>query len=89
MIYLSIIKSSSLNYFYNTTFLNENGIETKIHYPLPVHLQKAAKVLGYQKGDFPVCESDCEQIITLPAHQHMSEQEIDYVIERVRNFYGQ
>ncbi len=69
-------------------YLNQNGIEAKIHYPIPVHLQPAAKHLGYKPGDFPVCEADCKNIITLPAHQHLTDDEIDYTIHHVRAFYG-
>jgi aminotransferase EvaB len=68
-------------------YLQQNGIDARIHYPIPVHLQKAAQHLGYKKGDFPVSERDSEQIITLPAHQHLTESEMDYVIEKVRGFY--
>jgi dTDP-4-amino-4,6-dideoxygalactose transaminase len=67
--------------------LIEKGIQAKIHYPIPLHLQKAAEVLGYKKGDFPVCEDHCCSIITLPVHQHLTEDEIDYVIDQVRAFY--
>jgi dTDP-4-amino-4,6-dideoxygalactose transaminase len=68
--------------------LQKQGVEAKIHYPIPVHLQKAAADLGYKRGDFPVCELDCDRIITLPAHQHLSNAEIDYTIQKVREFYG-
>ena len=69
-------------------FLNERGVEAKIHYPIPVHLQKAAAHLGYKEGDFPTCEDDCRNIITLPAHQHLTEEETLHVIDTVRLFYG-
>ena len=68
-------------------YLNEQGIEAKIHYPKPVHLQKGAAFLGYEKGSFPKCESDCHQIITLPGHQHLTVDELSYMIETVRDFY--
>ena len=68
-------------------YLNSKGVEARIHYPIPVHLQKAARHLGYQPGDFPKCEADCKQIITLPVHQHLTPQEIDYAIEQVHVFY--
>jgi aminotransferase EvaB len=70
-------------------YLNKSSVEAKIHYPIPVHLQKAAQYLGYQEGDFPVCEEDSRIIITLPAHQHLTDDEIDYTIQRVRSFYRQ
>lgn len=67
--------------------LEENGVEAKVHYPIPVHLQPAAQNLGYKKGDFPKCEEDCKNILTLPAHQHLTTEEIDYTIEKVRSFF--
>jgi dTDP-4-amino-4,6-dideoxygalactose transaminase len=68
--------------------LQRAGVEAKIHYPIPVHLQQAARHLGYKEGDFPVSERDARCIITLPAHQHLTEEELDYTIEQVRAFYG-
>jgi dTDP-3-amino-2,3,6-trideoxy-4-keto-D-glucose/dTDP-3-amino-3,4,6-trideoxy-alpha-D-glucose/dTDP-2,6-dideoxy-D-kanosamine transaminase len=69
------------------SFLINRGIEAKIHYPKPVHLQGAGRSLGYKKGDFPVSERDSEQIITLPAHQHLTDSEVDYTIQCIREFY--
>jgi aminotransferase EvaB len=69
-------------------FLQERGVEAKVHYPVPVHLQPAAKDLGYHAGDFPVCEQQARDIITLPAHQFLTDAELDHVIEQVRRFYG-
>ena len=70
------------------SYLHGNGIEAKIHYPRPIHLQPAAAMLGYGLGSFPKAEEDCRKIITLPAHQHLTEGEINYTIEMVRKFYG-
>ena len=69
------------------THLNANGVEAKVHYPIPMHLQVAARGLGYKEGDFPVCEADSQSILTLPAHQHLTSEEIEYTIEQVRSFY--
>jgi len=69
------------------TYLNKQGVEAKIHYPIPVHLQEAARYLGYKEGDFPDAENDAKSVITLPAHQHLTEEEINYTIEKVRDFY--
>jgi dTDP-4-amino-4,6-dideoxygalactose transaminase len=68
-------------------FLNGQGVEAKIHYPVPVHLQPAARHLGYGPGSFPVCEDDCRNIITLPAHPYLRDEEVEYVIDQVRSFY--
>ena len=67
--------------------LLETGVRAKIHYPVPMHLQPAAAFLGYKSGDFPVCEDQCRNIITLPVHQHLTEDEISYTIEQIRRFY--
>ncbi len=68
-------------------YLIEHGVEAKVHYPIPLHLQEAARSLGYKEGDFPVCEHDSRTIISLPCHQHLTLGEIDYVCQRVRSFY--
>jgi dTDP-4-amino-4,6-dideoxygalactose transaminase len=69
-------------------FLVDAGVEAKIHYPIPVHLQAAARDLGYGVGDFPSAERDAATVITLPAHPYLTDDEIDYTIDRVRTFYG-
>ena len=67
--------------------LLQNGVEAKVHYPTPLHLQKASVYLGYKAGDFPVCEEHCRTILTLPVHQHLTADQIDYTIDQVRSFY--
>ena len=52
-----------------------------------LHLQSAAAMLGYGIGSFPKAEADCQKIITLPAHQHLTDGEINYTVEMVRKFY--
>ena len=69
------------------SYLIENGIEAKVHYPIPLHLQEAAHSLGYKEGDFPVAEAQCKSIITLPVHQHLTYEQVDYVIEKIRQFF--
>jgi len=68
-------------------YLTHNGIEAKVHYPIPIHLQQASRYLGYNEGDFPVCEAQAKSIITLPVHQHLTDDEITYVIDNIRKFY--
>jgi dTDP-4-amino-4,6-dideoxygalactose transaminase len=68
-------------------FLNENGIGTVIHYPIPPHLQDAYFELGFKKGDFPIAEEIAETCLSLPLHQEMTNQEIEYVIETVKKFF--
>lgn len=69
-------------------YLIDRGIEAKIHYPVPIHLQNAARDLGYKQGDFPVCEQQADSILTLPAHQHISEEQINYMLSTIRDFYS-
>ncbi len=69
-------------------FLTENGVETKVHYPVPIHLQKPYTELGYKKGDFPKCEAQAEKILSLPIHQYLSELQIRYTANLIRKFYS-
>jgi dTDP-4-amino-4,6-dideoxygalactose transaminase len=68
-------------------FLLNQGIDTKIHYPIPIHLQKAAEGLGYKRGSLPVTEKQADQILSLPVNQYLTREQIDYVIDRIRVFF--
>lgn len=68
-------------------YLDSKEIECKVHYPIPLHLQAAAADLGHKRGDFPVCERQANEMITIPAHQHISAGQIDYVLEAIHSFY--
>lgn len=67
-------------------YLNTKGIETAVHYPVPIHLQPAYKSLGHQKGDFPVAESLAKRILSLPIGPHLSDDQIEMVITSCNNF---
>ncbi len=66
-------------------YLEGKGIQTLIHYPLPVHLQKAYSDLGYKTGDFPVAEKACDQLLSLPLYPEMTETQVDEVAGAVRD----
>ena len=68
-------------------YLAKQGIGTAIHYPIPIHLQPAAKSLGHRQGDFPVTERQAQRILTLPVNQFMTEADLDYVAEAVNRFH--
>jgi len=70
-------------------YLDEKGIETKIHYPVPIHLQPAARELGYKAGDFPECEKQAREILSLPIREELSEAEIHEVCDAVEAFFDQ
>jgi dTDP-4-amino-4,6-dideoxygalactose transaminase len=65
----------------------KKGIEAKVHYPVPIYRQPALAHLGHKEGAFPVSDRHTKEIITFPCDQHLSREEIDYVIATVREFY--
>ena len=69
-------------------YCNDRGVDAKVHYPIPLPYQKCCSHLGYKNGDFPKTERDCTTIITFPAHQHLMAEEIQYIIDTVKEFYS-
>ena len=69
-------------------FLIKNKIEVKIHYPIPLHLQKAAKNLGYKKKSFPIAEYQSKKILTIPVHQFINRNHIIFMINKIKEFYN-
>lgn len=68
--------------------LAERGIETAIHYPVPIHLQRAAQGLGYRSGDFPVAEAQAQRGLSLPVYPECPKEDLEYVARAIRAFYG-
>jgi dTDP-4-amino-4,6-dideoxygalactose transaminase len=66
--------------------LAEAGIGFGIHYPIPLHLQKAYQNLGYKKGDFPVTEQAAEEIVSLPMFPQLTNSQLEQVANRVKEF---
>lgn len=64
--------------------LKEQGIPTMVYYPKPMHLQGAFADLGYKKGNFPVAESLCERVLSLPMHPYLNEEDIRFVANAVK-----
>ncbi len=69
-------------------YLQEQGIYTGIHYPIPCHLQKAYAFLGHHKGDFPVSEKYAEEVLSLPMSEQLKEEEIQYTCEKIKTFFS-
>jgi hypothetical protein len=69
-------------------FLNSTGIGTGIHYKTPVHLQEAARDLGYKKGDFPEVEAACAEILSLPIYPELEEESQAYIADNIKEFYS-
>lgn len=68
-------------------YLAEKDITTQIHYPYPIHLQKAWSSLGYTKGDFPVAERLANEILSLPMYPELTDEQVRYVCAAIINFF--
>ena len=67
--------------------LQENGVSTGLHYPLPLHLQKAYRHLGFKKGDFPVSEKLAEELLSLPMFPGLSTEQQSIVANTIKMFW--
>ena len=67
-------------------YLGEKGIATGLHYPLPLHLQKAYNHLGYKEGDFPVTERCANRLLSLPMYPELTREQIEYVCSAITEF---
>lgn len=68
--------------------LRANGVDARIHYPIPMHLTRAGRKLGYQEGNLPVSEAYARETITLPAHQYLDDGQVAHTISAVRSFFA-
>lgn len=84
--HLFVVKTENRDKFQQ--YLENNGIGTVIHYPIPPHLSVAYKYLDYKEGDFPITEKYAEQVLSLPIFNEMTDEEINYVIEIINNYKG-
>ncbi len=67
-------------------YLGEKGIATGLHYPLPLHLQKAYTHLDYKKGDFPVTEHIADRLLSLPMFPELTREQIEYVADSIKEY---
>ena len=67
-------------------YLEENGIGSVIHYPIPPHLSEAYKYLGYKEGDFPITENYAKTVLSLPLYNGMKSEELDYIIDKINEY---
>lgn len=70
-------------------FLIDNDIASGLHYPVPLHLQKCFDHLNYKKGDFPVTEKLADQCLSLPMFPDLSDEQIEFVCEKIKHFFKQ
>ncbi|HKC64313.1 MAG TPA: DegT/DnrJ/EryC1/StrS family aminotransferase [Pyrinomonadaceae bacterium] len=66
--------------------LNEAGVQTGIHYPIPNHLQPAYASLGHKRGDFPESERQAERVLSLPMFPELTDEQITQVAEAIGKF---
>jgi dTDP-4-amino-4,6-dideoxygalactose transaminase len=66
--------------------LQQQGISTGVHYPIPIHLQPAYRNAGYRQGDFPITERYAEQILSLPMYPELSQASIEQISLAIKDF---
>lgn len=64
-----------------------HDIECKIHYPIPAYRQEGLKHLGYEHGDFPVADRQAAMVMTLPVHQYLTQDQLQWVVSAIAAFY--
>ena len=69
-------------------YLISKSVDAKVHYPIPIHLQSAAKYLKYKRGDFPTAEKMANTTLSLPVHEFIKEKDIRYVVNLISKFYS-
>lgn len=68
-------------------YLASKEIADGLHYPVPVHLQKAYRFLGFKQGDFPITEKCADEILSLPMFPELTEEQIKYVTDAIRDYF--
>jgi len=82
------LKSMGIDRFALQEYLASKNVPSMVYYPVPVHLQKAYRSEQYKEGDFPITENLCERVISLPMHTELSSEQLDLIIEEVKNFFS-
>lgn len=68
-------------------YLKNQGIETQIHYPFPLHVQPCLRYLGYKKGDFPNAEEACKKVLSLPMYPSLTYEKIKIICQKINDFF--
>jgi dTDP-4-amino-4,6-dideoxygalactose transaminase len=84
MYHLYVVRVKARKQFQD--YLQSNGIGTSIHYPIPLHLQKAYRDLEYKEDDFPIAEKYAKEFVSMPMFPELNREEIEYVGKVVKKF---
>jgi UDP-2-acetamido-2-deoxy-ribo-hexuluronate aminotransferase len=68
-------------------YLEENKIPAMIYYPGPLHMQEAYRYLGYKESDFPVTNNLCKEVLSLPVHTEMEQDQLDFICRKILYFF--
>lgn len=68
--------------------LLDRGVDVKVHYPAPLHLQTVGREMGHRPGDIPNAERQANEILTLPLHEYLTDNEAWYMLAQIRAFFG-
>ncbi|MFP4691956.1 MAG: DegT/DnrJ/EryC1/StrS family aminotransferase, partial [Bacteroidales bacterium] len=81
------LKTMGIDRFALQEYLKEKEIPAMVYYPVPMHMQKAYDDPRYKEGDFPVTEELSRQVISLPMHTDLDEEQLVYITENVLSFF--
>ena len=68
--------------------LRAKGIDSRVYYPVPLHLQKCFKALGYKKGDFPESERACKETLAIPVYPDLTREEKDHIVSSIKGYFN-
>jgi len=68
--------------------LRAKGIDSRVYYPVPLHLQKCFKALGHKKGDFPEAERACMQTLAIPVYPDLTQEEKYYIVSSIKEYFN-
>jgi dTDP-4-amino-4,6-dideoxygalactose transaminase len=83
--HLYVVHTTHRNHFQE--YLHNNGVETQIHYPKPLHLQSAFEYLNLREGALPFTEKSAQQVLSLPLYPQLSEDSVEYIASHISKFF--
>ena len=84
--HLFVIQTTKRNELQN--YLQQQGVSTGLHYPIPLHLQPCFSSFGHKRGDFPNAEQLADNCLSLPIYPELTDEQIGYVVEKIKYFFS-